>query len=357
MTDPLQQFKEVLKNIRLSDTEKSAIRARILQYMMNPRSVRAIPSPYLHPRFMVKPLQVLALSLVIVLGTGGGVAFAAQKALPGEALYGIKVHVNEELAALMKRGPEAKAEHAIVRAEERLDETTTLVLSGKLDESTRDTISKHLAKHTSDMKKFSDDIEDEQPQIALGLTSSLESSLTSRIEILEEIKDDTNEDKELVTLLAVADESVARVHQDKKDAEERVNEIGTVTEQDRVVAKMDEIVLQLGKINVLLAKESLVETNETFLVTETKETLIKNTILEETSETFSKEVALSPEKITLGDKKTAIEALVTDAKVKIEAGNYSEALVLLEQAKSQASSILTVQDLKETFDLVDDSSN
>lgn len=66
---------------------------------------------------------IIALALTLALGTGGGVALAAQNAQPGDALYGVKTAVEQvQVAAALSESGKAEARLRI--AERRLDEVS-----------------------------------------------------------------------------------------------------------------------------------------------------------------------------------------------------------------------------------------
>ena len=63
----------------------------------------------------------IILILALMFG-GGGISYAAEGAVPGDALYPIKVSVNEEVRDLVAFSPEAKADWETRRLERRLAE-------------------------------------------------------------------------------------------------------------------------------------------------------------------------------------------------------------------------------------------
>ncbi len=74
---------------------------------------------------------ILAAVMILVLG-GGSLSYAAEYALPGDTLYPVKVHVNEEMHGALALSPEAKAAWAARRAERRIKEAKTLAAAGRL---------------------------------------------------------------------------------------------------------------------------------------------------------------------------------------------------------------------------------
>jgi len=84
-------------------------------------------------------------SLVVIIALiGGGIANAAQKALPGEPLYAIKTELIEPVSVALASTPKAKAEIQIKIATTRLIEAERLAKQNKLDEKIVEQLSNSL---------------------------------------------------------------------------------------------------------------------------------------------------------------------------------------------------------------------
>ena len=77
-------------------------------------------------------MVVFIVLAVLALG-GGGVSFAAEGAVPGDALYGVKTMVNEEVRGMIAIGADADAKWQSELAVRRLDEAAELDARGELD--------------------------------------------------------------------------------------------------------------------------------------------------------------------------------------------------------------------------------
>lgn len=136
-----------LRELSLSAREKVEMR-ELLQEFMEFKPKRATP-PARRTSFLFgfKPLLALSLCAALVLTTT--TAAAAEQALPGDLLYPVKVHVNEEVRAFATASTEEKAAWALERAERRLDEALLLDSEQRLTEERRhelaDAVDKHLA--------------------------------------------------------------------------------------------------------------------------------------------------------------------------------------------------------------------
>lgn len=96
--------------------------------------------------FSVRYAPAMAAVLVLVLG-GGSLSYAAEHALPGDALYPVKVYVNEEVRAAVAVTPEAKATWNTERAERRIAEAETLAAANRLTTDVSETLAANFETH------------------------------------------------------------------------------------------------------------------------------------------------------------------------------------------------------------------
>ena len=92
-------------------------------------------------------MPFIAIALIVAAALGGGTSFAAQSALPGDALWGFKVGVNERIAETMAVGEKAKADADISHAQTRLEEAAKLAAEGRLDASAQAKIQGNFDAH------------------------------------------------------------------------------------------------------------------------------------------------------------------------------------------------------------------
>ncbi len=77
-------------------------------------------------------MKSIALVLGAVVVLGGGTVFMAERSLPGDALYSMKVNLNEMVVAALKGRGEARGMWHVGIINERLHEAVTLAGQGKL---------------------------------------------------------------------------------------------------------------------------------------------------------------------------------------------------------------------------------
>lgn len=116
------------------------MRAALSEYM----AMRPLPRAAMHERvaswgqWFLTP-KPAALSLIAVLFISStGVSFAAESALPGDVLYGIKVGINEPIRGALAVSNAAHAEWAMQVAGERVKEVAALAADGRLTAATED---------------------------------------------------------------------------------------------------------------------------------------------------------------------------------------------------------------------------
>lgn len=152
-----------LKVNELSAEERAGIR-RHLQSVMTAKSSKMShrsTSVGWGILFLQRTLAGAALSVVLALTGGLGIARAAETSLPGEVLYPFKVRVNEPVTALFRRDRESRAAWERERAERRVQEAEILLESGRLSEEENTYIDDLLTKHRDTLKKYSDESDED----------------------------------------------------------------------------------------------------------------------------------------------------------------------------------------------------
>jgi hypothetical protein len=194
------QFKNA-QNIKLTQNEKDLMRMNLINIINNTK----IESPYEFPSLFMKPMfSVFAAVLLVVIG-GTGVSYSAANALPGDFLYGIKVHVNEEVAGVLISSPEQKLVWQEERVQKRILEIHTLAKAGSLTKEKSDIAVMTLDNHLDDLNKNAAELATSNPDIVKAIaatidkeTDNVSSDVTAGAEIYvqnEEVKNSQNSDK------------------------------------------------------------------------------------------------------------------------------------------------------------------
>jgi hypothetical protein len=135
--------------LTLTSEEKTDIR-RALQHV-----VYAEPAPASAWSLFRLPVRLPAMAFAVLLllgASGGGLTYAAESALPGDALYGVKIHVNEAIRGKFQVTHEDRARWAVVRLQRRMDELRGLKARGSADEDIDVAMGDHLETAATDVQ-------------------------------------------------------------------------------------------------------------------------------------------------------------------------------------------------------------
>lgn len=103
-----------------------------------------------------------AFSALLVVAAGGvWTSLAAEKSLPGDVLYPVKLSVNEKMKGGFAFSNEAKVRFESERIERRLEEAETLLAQDELDENDRMRLESNVAHHVENLQRGFKAIEDE----------------------------------------------------------------------------------------------------------------------------------------------------------------------------------------------------
>lgn len=184
----LNNLKNESSKLKLTPQEKAAMKARIFGLPADaPKH-----SPYFAFTFQFMQMRVLApLAILLVVFAGAGTAAAAQGALPGDALYSVKVSVNETVEVALATTPVAKAQVQARLAQRRVEEAEVLASQGELTASTSAELAANFETHAQAAAELNDDVAQEDPDTGASLKADLDSSLAAHSAILATLGQDT----------------------------------------------------------------------------------------------------------------------------------------------------------------------
>ncbi|MEN9649582.1 MAG: hypothetical protein RL094_549 [Candidatus Parcubacteria bacterium] len=237
----LEKLISRIKSIHLSQTEKEEVLNRVLLVVdkieavsiSSPTSSRPIKSPFIDRivSYIEYKKFVPAFVIAMLLFVSGGVSLAAERALPGDSLFGLK-KVNEEVLSFAAVSAEAKARLALEVSERRLQEAATLSVQGKLTTERKAIVQQEFKKQASQVKNQVASLISENniaaaQEIALNFESSLKAheELFAKVAIADaaDTSSSTPEDQASVTALLatiqdeLATSTVARVDLQNKE--------------------------------------------------------------------------------------------------------------------------------------------
>ncbi len=164
MSDFNTQLKKKASAIKMRAAERRDLRDRVVAYMeyhplpdqfkqkrtsrkAAPSSYTFLTEPFFAFRLRARYVQSAALLGAIFLIVG--VPVLAERALPGDVLYPMKVRVNEEVRASLALSPYAKVEWEASRLERRLSEARLLAQSGRLTEEVEREVAASITRHSA----------------------------------------------------------------------------------------------------------------------------------------------------------------------------------------------------------------
>lgn len=142
---------------------------------------------------------IVALALVV------GTSITAQGAVPGETLYPVKIHLNENVESVLSLSPEGDARVKAAHALRRLDEAQELATSAKLNASAQAEIISRFEEDVSVMEHHIQELEARgDMQTAAEIRSVFEASLNNRSSALVNVSSGSSEIQTVITEIAGA---------------------------------------------------------------------------------------------------------------------------------------------------------
>ncbi len=191
----MKRFSEQLKkrsdSIRLNTAEKRLLRERVISYMeYHPMPAQSKKEDFIEVsneqtfkiiNFNIKRFLQLSGSFVLLLALG--VSYLAERAIPGDALYSIKVGFNEELRSTLARGSYEKVVWETERLNRRLAEARLLANEGRLTEEVEAQVASAVKVHSDNARKEIENLKltdkDEATLASIELTTALDVQTTS----------------------------------------------------------------------------------------------------------------------------------------------------------------------------------
>lgn len=179
MKERHEQFFQKMKEVHLSPHTKDAIR-RSLDARMRVRHAEAshAGTGWLGIFAFRRSFSFTFLSLCVLLI--GGTPWAAERALPGDALYPIKRNFNEQLARTSALTVERQAAVEVMLLERRLDEASTLIDANRLDETSEIKMEKNIDTSFGRANRYLDRLESTDTRKSEHIRARLERAEETR---------------------------------------------------------------------------------------------------------------------------------------------------------------------------------
>lgn len=190
-----EQLHKKSQSVKLKAAERRELRERIVSYMeYHPlpgkpaaaTSKKPTPSPYFTEQFVQIPFSkilkgsavVAALVLVII-------PALAERAMPGDGLYAIKVSFNEEVRSTLAFTPYQKIEWETERLNRRIAEARLLASEGRLTDEVEAEVAEAVKQHTENAKREIEVLRGEDEEEATLASIELNTTLEVQAESLD----------------------------------------------------------------------------------------------------------------------------------------------------------------------------
>ena len=273
-----------------------------------------------HKRAFFSPARLASASLIVMIFAGAGTSYAARGSLPGDALYAVKVHVNEKLEGVIATSPTSRAQFDAELATRRLEEAEILAAANKLTPEAsieiQARINEAAASFNNNVAAIA--VTEESPTALEDAHSELEASLSAHANVLAVLSEVGPETKiALAPIISIVESHVAF-------AREARNQIGAAA--------------QLAAIAGSSTREASAHAQ---IATQKKETARRalGTVQSLASEITSSEKASSSHSIETTAQK--VEQVVAVGDEYLENGEYDKALNAFQTAIRAASQVET----------------
>ena len=183
----LDKFISDMESIKMTSYEKNELGQKLASFAM---SYTPVVSPYQH--FMLMAKRGMAIAMVAFLSIGSITNAVSADALPGDALYGIKI-AHEEIKSAVTVNEKKKISYEIKRTEKRIQEAAEVVATKKPDAKTQATIADNIKKQTKKVKDQIKEVQEDNIADALVLHTELTSTIKANGEALHKAVKEKNE--------------------------------------------------------------------------------------------------------------------------------------------------------------------
>jgi hypothetical protein len=182
-----EQLQKQAEGIRLSVSEKNALRERVVSYMEYhplPLSLKE-ESTLLGVRTTTVPVELVRVPVWRTLQWSAAVfgvlmfsvSYLAERAVPGDALYAVKVSVNEEVRGTLTRSPYEKVVWETERLNRRIAEARLLASEGRLTEEVEAEVALAVREHSDNARREIEILKETDKDEAVLATIQLETTI------------------------------------------------------------------------------------------------------------------------------------------------------------------------------------
>ncbi len=365
----LKQLFAPLENIRMTPAEKASGRLKVSAHMhRNPMGSR--------PSFAYfRPIMAAALAIVLVIGSGGMVAFASQSSLPGQKLYKVKL-ATEQAKKITLRTSAAKATYELALIDKRFNETNKLISEQKLTASNEAVVIAAIKTHTEDFKTETGDLSTSDPILALSYNTKLSNTLKTGTHILLALSDrqslsaDRSADSVSPnTLVLAAYASAEKISAEKVQLESIVVSDTNIATIKTAETRYTDTIALLTDNNITPASEVIetpvaqptaaivaVDTKATGIEAVSAKARIATTVAKKSDVSTKTEEVVSVEKPILKTQSNSndIQSLANDLKAAYDSKKYGQVIIIADQIEQQLHENQKIKEVEKTYNITID---
>lgn len=333
--NPFEQLNDWLERKSLTREEKRAMKERLVSYATSHPVKSGLLSPY-----GFRHAGVAFASLVIVLGGSVGITTASARALPNQSLYGIKLWI-EEVRATIQKTPSEKIAFETGRIATRFDEAAKLAVKGQLTDASSAVIQSGLEHSRDSIKSTAESIQETDPELALTATNDLETAFSSNGKILATIEKTTNQ--HLGSIVLAAQVTTEKLALEKVKFEKILSLKPNTSTKTAAEARLADLTAKIGApaaVTVMTASATVSAPVPDMSATTTTAGSATTT-----------DAVPEPEK---QDVKPDTNALLIEAKKKVDEGSYSEAVVSLQKVQQALDEATLTRKLESAYNVKTD---
>lgn len=192
-----EQFKKQSESIKMRASERTALKSRLLTYMeyhpMPKEVVQKMPAKTQKGVLVSDPFKTIVFNKIYFRSFSGAFALFlilsvpvfAEKAVPGDVLYPVKVQFNEEVRSTLSFTPYAKVAWETQRLERRISEARLLASEGKLTVEAEAKVAEAVKTHSDAAQREIAELRESDSDEAAIAEIAFASALAVQSEVLE----------------------------------------------------------------------------------------------------------------------------------------------------------------------------
>ena len=162
-------------------------------------------------RMLYSPRLAALLLILALFSSSAGISYAAESALPGDALYAVKTNINERVAGALAVSASEKSAWAADVAGERIKEAATLAAEGRLSPSTQQNLQQNFNTHADIAIAAIDSEASSSPEASVQSAVSFGAQLEAYRQVLDALAPKENGSDALAVSIAAKQDELANV--------------------------------------------------------------------------------------------------------------------------------------------------